>query len=44
MYDEKEKLEEIKEEEVKQPEEKIPCADRDVDCTRRWIDSLSDCA
>jgi hypothetical protein len=43
MYDEKEKLEEVKEE-VKQPEEKTPCAEHDTACTRRWIDSLSDCA
>lgn len=43
MYEEKEKLEELKEE-VKQPEENIPCENGDKACTQRWIDSLSDCA
>jgi len=33
-------IEEVKEE--IQPE--MPCKDEDKACTRRWIDSLSDCA
>jgi hypothetical protein len=42
MEDKKEvkQIEEVKEE--IQPE--MPCKDNDKACTRRWIDSLSDCA
>ncbi len=26
------------------PEETIPCKDQDKACTKRWLESLSDCA
>lgn len=26
------------------PEETTPCKDQDAACTKRWIESLSDCA
>ena len=26
-----------------QPQAETPCADNDKTCTRRWIDSFSDC-
>lgn len=26
------------------PEEVTPCKDQDTACTKRWIESLSDCA
>jgi hypothetical protein len=26
------------------PEEKMPCQDKDNACTKRWLESLSDCA
>lgn len=26
------------------PEETLPCADKDKVCTKRWLESLSDCA
>ncbi len=29
--------------ESKQGENETPCADKDKECTRRWIDSISDC-
>lgn len=36
---------EVKEiEEVKEVQAEMPCKDDDKACTRRWIDSLSDCA
>ena len=29
--------------ESKQEEKETPCAPKDKECTRRWIDSISDC-
>jgi hypothetical protein len=26
------------------PEEKMPCQDKDKACTKRWLESISDCA
>jgi hypothetical protein len=30
--------------ETKKEDESTPCATKDVNCNRRWIESLSDCA
>ena len=30
--------------ETKKEEQSTPCATKDVNCNRRWIESLSDCA
>jgi len=30
--------------ETKKEEQSTPCAPKDVNCNRRWIESLSDCA
>jgi hypothetical protein len=28
---------------IEEEENETPCADKDKECTRRWIDSISDC-
>ena len=43
MEDKKEKEKEVTEE-VAEVQTETPCKDNDKACTRRWIDSLSDCA
>ena len=43
MEDKKEKEKEVTEK-VAEVQAEMPCKDDDKACTRRWIDSLSDCA